>query len=174
MLFRSWLVLLASVPELQRELRHQLRNGLTWAGLGSPAPGVWVSPHASREAEAKQVVEGLGLAAAVYSFCGPFAGVGSERAMVEQAWHLGDLAAAYEEFLGQFAGLRPEPADEVLFAQVRLVHEWRRFPRLDPQLPLELLPPHWIGVRAANVFKDLHQAWHAAAQERWAVLAARD
>jgi len=165
-----WLVLLASVPESRRDLRHQLRTGLTWAGLGSPAPGVWISPHASREAEAKQVVEGLGLDPVVFSFCGPFAGVGSERTMVEQAWHLGDLAAVYEDFVREFAGLRP--GDDVLFAQIRLVHEWRRFPRLDPQLPLELLPPHWIGVRAANVFKDQHLAWHSSAQQRWAELAA--
>ena len=167
-----WLVLLVSVPETQRDLRHRLRNGLTWAGLGSPAPGVWVSPHLSREAEAKHVVEELGLDAAAFSFSGPFAGVGSERAMVEQAWHLGDLAAAYEQFVRQFAGLRPRAADDVLFAQIRLVDEWRRFPRLDPQLPLEMLPPHWIGLRAANVFDDLHRQWHAAAQARWADLEA--
>ncbi|XVQ07049.1 PaaX family transcriptional regulator [Spirillospora sp. CA-255316] len=167
-----WLVLLASVPESKRELRHQLRNGLTWAGLGSPAPGVWISPHASREAEAKQVVEGLGLESAVLSFCGPFIGIGSERAMVEQAWHLDDLAAAYEGFVREFAGLRPAPGDQVLLAQIRLVHEWRRFPRFDPQLPLELLPPHWIGIRAANVFNDLHRQWQDAAQARWAELVA--
>ncbi|MFI0351227.1 PaaX family transcriptional regulator C-terminal domain-containing protein [Actinomadura sp. 9N407] len=165
-----WLVLLASVPESKRDLRHQLRNGLTWAGLGSPIPGVWISPHASREAEAKQVVENLGLDPVVLSFCGPFAGIGSERAMVEQAWHLDDLAAAYEEFVREFAGLRPAAGDQALLAQIRLVHEWRRFPRLDPQLPLELLPPHWIGVRAANVFTDLHRQWQDAAQERWAAL----
>ena len=166
-----WLVLLVSVPETQRDLRHRLRNGLTWAGLGSPVPGVWISPHPSREAEAKQVVEDLGLDAAAFSFTGPFAGVGSERSMVEQAWHLGELADAYEQFLGRFAGLRPHSPDEVLFAQIRLVDEWRRFPRLDPQLPLELLPPHWIGQRAANVFDDLHRQWHAAAQARWAQIA---
>lgn len=169
-----WLVLLASVPEAKRDLRHQLRARLTWAGLGSPAPGVWITPHGSREAEAKQVVESLGLEPTVFAFCGPFAGIGSERTMVEQAWHLADLAAAYEEFVQEFAGLRPEPGDAVLLAQIRLVDEWRRFPRLDPQLPLELLPPHWIGVRAANVFNDLHQAWHEAAQRRWAELIAED
>jgi phenylacetic acid degradation operon negative regulatory protein len=167
-----WLVLLVSVPETQRDLRHRLRNGLTWAGLGSPAPGVWISPHPSREAEAKQVAEGLGLDAAAFSFCGPFAGVGSERAMVEQAWHLGELAEAYEEFVREFAGLRPSSADQVLLAQIRLVDEWRRFPRLDPQLPLELLPPHWIGLRAANVFEDLHGQWADAASGRYAELAA--
>lgn len=167
-----WLVLLASVPESKRDLRHQLRTRLTWAGLGSPAPGLWISPHTSREAEAKQVVESLGLDAEVYSFCGPFSGIGSERAMVEQAWHLGDLATAYERFVQEFAGLQPDPGDQVLLAQVRLVDSWRRFPRLDPQLPRELLPAHWIGVRAAKVFKDLHQEWHAPAQRRWKALAA--
>ena len=169
-----WLVLLASVPESKRDLRHQLRTRLTWAGFGSPAPGVWISPHASREGEAKQVVEELGLEPVVYSFCGPFAGVGSEQAMVEQAWHLGDLAAAYEDFLGDFAGMRPESREQTLFAQIRLVDQWRRFPRLDPQLPLELLPPQWIGVRAANVFADLHEAWHGPAQEHWASLVTDD
>ena len=167
-----WLVLLVSVPESQRDLRHRLRNGLTWAGLGSPAPGVWISPHPAREAEAKQVVADLGLDAVAFSFCGPFAGVGSERSMVEQAWHLGELAEAYEEFVGGFAGLRPDSPDEVLFAQIRLVDEWRRFPRLDPQLPLDLLPAHWIGLRAANVFDDLHRQWQGSAQARWTELAA--
>ncbi|MWA03252.1 PaaX family transcriptional regulator [Actinomadura sp. LD22] len=169
-----WLVLLASVPESKRDLRHQLRTRLTWAGLGSPAPGLWISPHASREAEAKQVVERLGLEPVVFSFCGPFAGIGSERAMVEQAWHLGDLAAAYDGFLGEFAGMRPEPGEQVLLAQIRLVDHWRRFPQLDPQLPLELLPAHWIGLRAANVFRDLHQAWHGPAQKHWASLVEED
>ncbi|MFV2174945.1 PaaX family transcriptional regulator C-terminal domain-containing protein [Actinomadura sp. LOL_016] len=169
-----WLVLLASVPETRRDLRHQLRTRLTWAGLGSPAPGLWISPHVSREAEAKQVVEGLGLEPVVFSFCGPFAGIGSERGMVEQAWHLGDLAAAYEDFLGEFAGTRPESGEQFLLAQIRLVDHWRRFPRLDPQLPLDLLPPQWIGVRAANVFTELHRAWHGPAQEHWASLVADD
>ena len=169
-----WLVLLVSVPETQRDLRHRLRNGLTWAGLGSPSPGVWVSPHSGREAEAKQVVGELGLDSVAFSFCGPFAGIGSERSMVEQAWHLGELAQAYEDFVRRFAGLRPQSADEVLFAQIRLVDEWRRFPRLDPQLPMDMLPPHWIGLRAANVFDDLHGRWHGPAQERWAQLIAAE
>ena len=43
-----WLVLVVSVPEAQRALRHQLRTQLAGAGLGSPAPGVWVCPDAGR------------------------------------------------------------------------------------------------------------------------------
>jgi phenylacetic acid degradation operon negative regulatory protein len=135
---------------------------------------VWISPHPAREAEAKQVVADLGLDTQAFSFCGPFAGVGSEQGMVEQAWHLGELAQAYEEFVARFAGLRPGSPDEALFAQIRLVDEWRRFPRLDPQLPLEMLPADWIGLRAAEVFEDLHRKWHPAAQRRWAELAAAE
>jgi phenylacetic acid degradation operon negative regulatory protein len=166
-----WLVLTVTVPETRRELRHQLRTRLTWAGFGSPAPGVWVSPHPAREGDAKAVVGQLGLDAAAFSFSGPYAGIGSERTLVEQAWHLGDLAADYEDFLREFAGPRPGPGDPTLLAQVRLVHKWRKFPMRDPELPRELLPPDWAGVRAADVFAGLHTALDAPAQRRWAALA---
>jgi phenylacetic acid degradation operon negative regulatory protein len=165
----GWLVVLASVPESQRELRHRLRTGLTWSGFGSPAPGVWITPHAARAPEAAKVLAGLGLRAAA-SFRGPFAGVGEQRTMVEQAWHLGALAEEYERFVAEFEEAGPRTGDEILLAQVRLVHEWRRFPRVDPQLPSELLPPHWIGLRAAALFEDLHQRWHATAQACWTEL----
>jgi phenylacetic acid degradation operon negative regulatory protein len=41
----------------------------------------------------------------------------------------------------------------------------------DPELPRELLPPDWVGVRAANVFTDLHTTWNTQAQGHWAALA---
>lgn len=165
-----WLVLTVTVPETRREVRRQLRTRLTWAGFGSPAPGVWVSPHPSREGEAKQVVEGLGLGAAVFSFNGAYAGVGSQRSLVEQAWHLDDLAGQYQAFLDEFEGLAPAPGDDTLLSLVRLVHAWRRFPMLDPGLPRELLPPGWVGARAAEVFAERRGRWHAPARRRWDAL----
>src|SRR4051812_13002986 len=44
----QWLVLAIPVPESQRQLRPRLRTRLTWAGMGSPAPGLWVVPDARR------------------------------------------------------------------------------------------------------------------------------
>src|SRR6185436_12239844 len=35
----DWLLLLATVPENHRHLRHRLRTSLGWAGFGSLAPG---------------------------------------------------------------------------------------------------------------------------------------
>ena len=167
-----WLVLLVTVPETRRQLRHKLRTRLTWAGFGSPLPGVWVSPHPAREAEAKQVTEQLGLTAETFSFTGPFAGIGAQRSLVEQAWHLDDLAARYRAFLARFEDLAPAPGDDTLLAQIRLVDEWRWFPLADPGLPRDLLPPDWIGARAAAVFGGLHRAWEAPARARWADLCA--
>ena len=51
-----WLIVLARLPETERAARHLLRTRLTWAGFGSPAPGVWISTHADRTPEAERVL----------------------------------------------------------------------------------------------------------------------
>lgn len=169
-----WLVITTAVPEGQRELRHKLRTRMTWAGFGSLGANLWVSPSADREAEAKQLLDDLRLAATTLSFTGEFAGIGSEKSLVDQAWALRGIAARYRDFLAQFAARRPRPGEATMLAQIQLVHEWRRFPFLDPQLPAELLPPRWIGARAAAVFRRQHTAWHPAAQAHWRGLAVHD
>jgi phenylacetic acid degradation operon negative regulatory protein len=162
-----WLILTVTVPETQRQLRRQLRTRLSWAGFGNPAPSLWVTTDTAREAEAKQILNELGLETAAYSFTGPFGSIGSARKLVDQAWNLDAVAERYQQFIVEFAGLRPKPGEETMLTQIRLVHEWRRFPFLDPQLPVELLPPNWIGRRAASVFGELHARWNKPAQQHW-------
>jgi phenylacetic acid degradation operon negative regulatory protein len=41
-------------------------------------------------------------------------------------------------------------------AYIPMVTEWRRFPYLDPGLPLELLPEGWPGLVAERLFAELH------------------
>ena len=95
----------------------------------------------------------------------------AQRALVAQAWDVEEISAHYEGFIQEFAGQSPDPGDPVLLAQTRLVHEWRRFPFLDPRLPQGLLPSGWIGARAAALFEALHATWGEGAQHRWAELA---
>jgi phenylacetic acid degradation operon negative regulatory protein len=165
-----WLVVLVSVPETMRDLRHKLRTRLSWAGFGSPTAGVWITPHLSAEADAKLILDELDLSAQAMSYLAHYGALGSERAMVERAWNLTEVAARYQEFIDRFRHMAPSTPDEVLVAQTLLVHEWRRFPFLDPQLPAELLPPKWSGTTATDLFNDLHVRWRARAQERWAEL----
>lgn len=166
-----WLVLLISVPESRRQLRHRLRTRLAWAGLGSPAPGVWLSPDPSKQDEVAGVVADLGLTGVTSSFVGPFGAIGTERALVAQAWDLAEVEAAYQEFLATFSAADPRTPDEILCQQIHLVHAWRRFPFLDPQLPAPLLPPDWAGARAAALFTSQHTRWHEPAQQHWRYLA---
>lgn len=162
-----WLILYVSVPESKRRLRHRLRTRLTWAGFGSPGPGMWISPRPDRECEVRRVVEGLGLDDGAMSFTARFAAVGSEPEMVRRAWDLDVVAARYAGFVAAFGEMSPVGAHETMLAQTRLVHEWRRFPFLDPRLPAELLPADWIGDRARELFTRRHAEWAEAAQRRW-------
>jgi phenylacetic acid degradation operon negative regulatory protein len=165
-----WLVLTVTVPENNRAVRQQLRTRLGWAGLGSSSPGVWVTPRADREAEARAVLEELGLADAAWSFVATAGQIGSERSLVRSAWDLDAIEARYEEFLDLVGTRRPRTDRQALVAQIRLVQEWRRFPLLDPALPRELLPPRWSGNRAARVFRERHAAWAPRAAAAWAEL----
>ena len=57
-------------------------------------------------------------------------------------------------------------------AQTLLVHAWRKFPFLDPDLPEEMLPRRWPRERAHDLFTERHAAWHAAAQDYFGSLEA--
>lgn len=166
-----WLVLLVSVPETMRDLRHKLRTRLSWAGFGSPTAGVWVTPHTTAEAGAKRILDELELSGQAMSFLANYGALGRERDMVASAWDLAEVAERYDAFIAEFAALKPATPDAVLRAQTQLVHEWRRFPFLDPQLPADLLPPKWSGTTATALFNDKHGHWRAPAQDRWAELA---
>lgn len=165
-----WLMLLVTVPETRRDLRHRLRTRLTWAGFGTPDAGLWINPDPAREAEAGHVLRDLGLDQGARSFTAAHGGIGSQAAMVARAWDLSTLEAEYDAFVMRFSALTPDTAAATLRAQTRLVHEWRRFRFLDPRLPRELLPADWSGAKAAEVFHARHAQWYEAAQREWDAL----
>jgi phenylacetic acid degradation operon negative regulatory protein len=167
-----WLVLMVTIPQSARAGRRKLYGALRWAGFGNPVTGVWLSPHLDREAEARRVVDELGLADSTLSFVGPAASVGLDEAeIVRRAWDLDEVAAHYDDLLRRVKRLRPRVGDPLLFTHVQLVNEWQRFPFLDPQLPEELLP-NWIGRRSARFFRARREQWSAAALARWAEIQA--
>jgi phenylacetic acid degradation operon negative regulatory protein len=162
-----WLVLTVAIPETQRKLRHRLRTRLTWAGLGSPAPGLWVVPDAGKEAEVAAVITDLGIAEHAYAWVGSTAPFADESRLVRQAWSLDEVEGRYTDFIARFSAEDPTEPAAVFAAQVRLIQDWRRFPFLDPALPTALLDHEWPGRHAADLFHRQHDAWHAAAQRHW-------
>jgi phenylacetic acid degradation operon negative regulatory protein len=158
-----WLIILARVPETERAARHLLRTRLTWAGFGSPAPGVWISTHLDRAKEAQGVLDAAGVPDAQIFLAEHHAG-GPLSAMVRQAWDLDAVEESYRRFLAEFADRR---RGDPIVRTVQLVHAWRRFPQVDPALPAGLLPARWSGVRAARTFARRRAEWYAPVQAEW-------
>jgi phenylacetic acid degradation operon negative regulatory protein len=164
-----WLLVLARAAESERAARHLLRSRLTWAGFGSPAPGVWVSTHAERLAEVEELLAEAELSGEAQVFEGSHVS-GGIAAMVAQAWDLRAVAQQYGDFITAFADSRTR---DPLASTIELVHAWRRFPWTDPDLPVQLLPPHWSGVRAAALFRRRHAQWAPSATLAWQELSER-
>ena len=162
-----WLVLSVPIPETQRQLRHRLRTRLTWLGLGSPTPGLWVSPDAGKADAVHAVVRELGLAGRAFAWSGDATGIGDEARLLADSWDLADVEDRYLGFLAEFESRTAATPADAFLAQVQMVQEWRRFPFLDPDLPGELLDHDWPGPRAAAAFHDRHGAWHRQAQAEW-------
>jgi phenylacetic acid degradation operon negative regulatory protein len=161
-----WLIVLWSIPEEQRSERHQLRQQLAFAGFGFPGPGVAVSPHLEREVEALDVLRRLGVADGAMVFRGEAGALATDAQLVGRAWDMEGLAGQYGQFIERFS--RPEPLDErhTVGALTQLVHAWRRFPFVDPELPVDLAPPAWPGGAAHELFSRRHAAWVDGAR-RW-------
>jgi phenylacetic acid degradation operon negative regulatory protein len=162
-----WLVVLASVPESQRDARYRLRVQLGWAGFGSLGPGIWVSPWPQREAEALEVIDALGVSLPARSFLARHGEIGDQSTIVDEAWDLATLADGYEAFIDEFASIEPATPAETAGSLLRLVHSWRRFPAVDPVLPSELLPADWPGTEAATIFAAQRQRWLGPANRWW-------
>jgi phenylacetic acid degradation operon negative regulatory protein len=166
----GWLLVVFSVPESEREKRHELRVSLTQLGFGTAAPGVWVAPG-NLAAEVRRTLERRGLSGYVDLFSGDHVAFGPLTAKVREWWDLDELAGLYLEFLRQYRPVldraRADGATplDAFRTYVPMLTQWRRMPYRDPGLPLRLLPRGWSGETAGLLFDDLHQALGAPARE---------
>ena len=145
----GWLLVVFSIPEAQRALRHRLRAGLAGLGLGTVAPAVWIAP-AQLQDEVRALVDELGLDGNVTLFTGEAPDGDPAR-----WWDLERIAAEYARYVAEW---EPSLAREPSFADyVRQLDAWRRIPFHDPGLPPEALPADWPGEHAWGVFGALEE-----------------
>jgi phenylacetic acid degradation operon negative regulatory protein len=162
-----WLIVVLRVPERSRAVRHQLRSRLAWTGLGSLGGGVWLTPHVEREHELAAAIAEEPEAGA-RSFVAEFGTMGSPQQLVRDAWDLERVSRQYSAFVEDFSGVRALTPEACFRQQTLLVHAWRKFPFLDPDLPAELLPRDWPRRRAHELFASRHELWRARALEYFA------
>lgn len=164
----GWVLVVFSVPESERDRRHQLRSWLSRLGFGTVAPGVWVAPgHLA--GEVAEVLARRDLSGYVDIFRADHLGYPDLAVKVRQWWDLDRLSAEYEQFIRGYGALATRIAGLALTGQrafqeyVSMLVAWQRLPYLDPGLPLELLPAHWNGITAGHVFAEIndHLRWPA-------------
>jgi phenylacetic acid degradation operon negative regulatory protein len=169
-----WLVAHCPVAESQRAVRDELRRQLGFLGFGELSPSLLVSPHPEREQPLRGVLDRLNLLEDSTILWSNTIGAAEDGQLVSRAWNLDQLAASYSEFIGAHGSLRRDTPESAFVSVVELVHDWRRFPFVDPDLPTELLPDKWPGTAAVARFHDCHaavstdaQAWFASLESRW-------
>ena len=153
-----WLVLVVRVPEERRDVRHQLRTRLAWAGLGSLGGGVWLTPRVDREPELAAAIRDEPAAEAT-SFIATVGSLGTPGAIAAAGWDLDAVRKHYADFIADFRAVRPSSPQACFRLQTLLVHAWRKFPFLDPDLPAELLPASWPRRQAHDLFVARHESW---------------
>jgi phenylacetic acid degradation operon negative regulatory protein len=166
----GWVQVVFTVPEAQRDKRHELRTRLAGLGFGPMAPGVWIAPGTLAD-EVRGALHRQGLDGYVDLFRGVHLGPEPLAERVRAWWDLDLVAAHYAEFLDAHRPLarrvrRQAPTGAEAFAgYVRVLTAWRRLRYLDPGLPRELLPARWPGVAAAGLFAELDAALRPRARE---------
>ncbi|WP_345148084.1 PaaX family transcriptional regulator [Arthrobacter ginkgonis] len=155
-----WTAIAFSIPENRRTTRQQLRKGLSWLGFAPLYDGLWITPRpVAREATA--LCAKLGLESASV-FQGQIDGIGSAHGNPTDAWDTAEVHELYGEFIAQLspvlAALEEGPFAPAtsLACRTALINVWRAFLRLDPELPLELLPAGWRRTEAQALFARIY------------------
>jgi phenylacetic acid degradation operon negative regulatory protein len=171
----GWVQVVFTVPEAQRDKRHELRSRLAGLGFGPMAPGVWIAPG-TLAGEARATLHRQGLDGYVDLFRGEHLGFAPLAERVRDWWDLDAIDAQYAHFvtghrpLARRLARRAPSGGEAFAAYVRMLTAWRRLRYLDPGLPPELLRPRWHGVAAAALFDQLDAALRPLADEHAAAI----
>lgn len=158
----EWTLLSYSVPESQRDLRHQLRSKLLWAGFGRIRDGLWIAPG---EVDVREVLVDTDTPDAVtVAFVGrPTSGTSPDD-FVRSAWDLDQIESEHQRFIETWATNSTGPFNPVA-ALTALGADWLRLLRSDPGLPPHCLPENWPADRSVSVHADAACSISADAEE---------
>lgn len=161
-----WCLVSFSIPETEREKRHQLRRRLHWIGCGTVAAGLWICPDSLRN-EVEEILDDLQLRGMATIFvAGEPLVDGTLQEAAAKWWELDAVAALHRDFIkehqhaSEHAVKAAPKADARSFATyVKSIDSWRIIPYLDPGLPETFLPDDWPGAAAAELFGRIRQAY---------------
>ena len=125
-----------------------------------------ISPY-DLTGEVTELAEQLGVIHRIHIFQAREQGLIDAKEIVSSCWDLVRIHDMYFEFLEKYqpryerwvecmnSGDDMDPS-EYFLERFLLIHEYRKLPFYDPDLPEELLPEDWLRPKAATLFQEFH------------------
>lgn len=163
----KWCIVSYNIPEERRSLRDQLRKELGYMGFGMLTTSTWISPN-HLENRVKDLTEAYEITEHVEIFSAEHKGWSESKQLVQKCWNIDEINEKYKGFidtyqkdyekLAEMVRQNQEVADSLCFVEkTNLVHQYRKFLFIDPDLPQELLPELWLGKEADELFQNYYQ-----------------
>jgi phenylacetic acid degradation operon negative regulatory protein len=171
----DWYVVTYNIPEEMRHQRNRLRRELTWMGCGAFNTAIWISPY-DVTSSVRQVSRRLRIERYVQVFRAEYLGFPDAKELVARCWDLDRINGQYASFIDSYGPLlsrdrerlgeweEVDPA-ECFTRRFMLLHEYREFPFIDPNLPAGLLPSDWLSAQAIELFKEYYALLTAKANQ---------
>jgi phenylacetic acid degradation operon negative regulatory protein len=163
-----WTVLWHQIPEERRLERTRLGRRLRFLGFGSMQDSVWVAPQ-DHSSEVLELLTELGVAEHGTVFVSSVRPGPGLPALVSRAWDLTELEARYDAFCSQFSRYASISLGDrdAFMVRTRLMHTFRAFAQLDPELPEDLAPVSGARTRATEIFDALYSGLAAPSQRHF-------
>jgi phenylacetic acid degradation operon negative regulatory protein len=171
----TWSMVVYFIPEKKRHARDRLRQELSWMGYGPLSEATWISPHDLTK-EVEEMAEALKIKENVQVFQARYLGFADSEKIVSRCWDLSSIHSRYANFMTRYNpklqshldkmknGETIEPSD-CFVERFNLIHEYRKLPFFDPDLPEQLLPSDWLRGQAAALFQQYHDLLTEKANE---------
>lgn len=166
----EWTLVLFSIAESERHKRHAIKTRFRALGFAPLYDAAWIAAYATPEQASIALREAEVDDADILR--ASFAALPGRLGSLHEKWEVAGLLTDYESFIEMFGPLSDEgtvrtlsPAAS-LIARTRLMDAWRTFPRREPDLPAEHLPPGWPLPRARALFTQVYEALRPSAEAR--------
>lgn len=173
-----WTLVSFSFRQEDRSQRRALQGQLRWLGFAPLYDAVWISPDAPNPTVKQRLATVTVGAITMFRACHVELATQGDRNPVD-AWDVPAIARHYDTFIRRWRPLLPRiragkiTGAAAVRARTEIMDAYRRFPFIDPQLPIELMPAGWPRARAREVFVAVYDGLAEQAQEHVRAVVAR-